>query len=112
MKKYLFYAMEGEKMCFMHVLMNALDLEEAGHEVKIVFEGASVKLAAAFEKEENPLYKKAKDKGFIAGVCEACSKTLGVYDDVKDTDLTLLNDMNGHAGMRPFIEEGFEVFVF
>ena len=44
MKKILFYAMTGEKMCFQHVLMNALDLHNSGYEVKIIFEGASVKL--------------------------------------------------------------------
>ena len=44
MKEILFYAMTGEKMCFQHVLMNALDLHKDGFEVKIIFEGASVKL--------------------------------------------------------------------
>jgi hypothetical protein len=34
MKKILFYAMTGEKMCFQHVLMNALDQHNSGHEVK------------------------------------------------------------------------------
>ena len=45
MKKILFYAMTGEKMCFLHILMNAIDLTAAGNEVKVIFEGASVKLA-------------------------------------------------------------------
>ena len=36
MKKILFYGMSGEKMCFQHVLLNALDLHEAGGEVKII----------------------------------------------------------------------------
>ena len=38
MKKILFYAMREEKMCFVHVLLNALELHEAGYEVKIIFE--------------------------------------------------------------------------
>jgi hypothetical protein len=32
MKKILFYALTGEKMCFQHVLMNALDLHNSGFE--------------------------------------------------------------------------------
>ena len=64
------------------------------------FEGASVKLVSQFEEEKNPLYKKAKDAGLIAGVCMACSKVLGVYDQNKDSGLALLDDMSGHAGMK------------
>lgn len=112
MKKYLFYAMQGEKMCFMHVLLNAMDLHEAGHEAKVIFEGASVKLPPIFEEEGVPLYLKAKELGIIAGVCEACAKTLGSYEAVKELGLPMLNDMKGHAGMKPYIDDGFEVVVF
>ena len=53
MKKYLFYGMTGEKMCFQHILMNAVDLSEKGYEVKIIFEGASVKLVPVFEEKKH-----------------------------------------------------------
>ncbi len=109
MDKILFYGMTGEKMCFQHVLMNALDLHGEGKTVHIVFEGASVKLVPQFEKEENALYKKAKELGLIAGVCLACSKVLGVFDEVEKSGLSLLDDMNGHAGMKRFINSGYHV---
>ena len=70
MKKVLFYGMAGEKMCFSHVLLNALDLSAGGAEVKIIFEGASVKLVSVLEEEKDPLYLKAKEQGLIAGVCK------------------------------------------
>lgn len=109
MKKYLFYGMTGEKMCFQHILMNAVDLNEDGNEVKIIFEGASVKLVSVFEEEKTPIYLKAKEKGLIAGVCNVCSKVLGVYDEVVKSDLELIGDMMGHAGMKKYINEGYEV---
>jgi|SRR5690625_534694 len=109
MKKVLFYGMTGEKMCFQHILLNALDLHEAGMETKIIFEGASVKLVPVFEEEGNPLYKRAKEAGLIAGICLACSKMLGVYDENIKTGLDMLDDMNGHAGMKSLIEEGYKV---
>lgn len=80
MEKILFYVMEGEKMCFNHVMLNADSLLEAGKEVKIILEGKSVKLPKILEDEKNPLYKKLLDSGVIVGVCKACSKVLGVYD--------------------------------
>ncbi|NLU37098.1 MAG: hypothetical protein GXX01_08805 [Clostridiales bacterium] len=109
MNKVLFYGMTGEKMCFQHILLNALDIHSSGGEVRIIFEGASVKLVSQFEEEKNPLYKKAKDAGLIAGVCMACSKVLGVYDQNKDSGLALLDDMSGHAGMKKYIDEGYKV---
>ncbi|NLB17759.1 MAG: hypothetical protein GX825_03260 [Syntrophomonadaceae bacterium] len=109
MEKILFYGMTGEKMCFLHLLMNALDLSSSGYEVKIIFEGQSVKLVPLFEEEMNPLYKKAKDSGIIAGVCKTCSKVLGVYDQNKITGLAMLDDMSGHAGMKSYINGGYKV---
>lgn len=109
MKKILFYGMTGEKMCFQHILMNALDLSAAGNEVKIIFEGASVKLVSLFEEEKNPLYSKTKDAGMIAGVCYACSKVLDVYEENLKSGLPMLDDMSGHAGMKSYVEEGYHV---
>mgnify|MGYP000949105030 FL=1 len=107
MNKVLYYGMTGEKMCFQHILLNALDLAADGKEVKIIFEGASVKLVSVFEEENNPLYKKAKNLGLIAGVCLACSKVMGVYEQNKNTGLSMLEDMNGHAGMKSYINDGY-----
>lgn len=109
MKKILFYGMTGEKMCFQHILFNALDLAASGAQVKIIFEGASVKLAPLFNEEDNPLYLKAKEKDLIAGICNACSRVLGVYEDVLSLGLPMLSDMSGHAGMKKYINEGYEV---
>lgn len=109
MDKTLFYGMTGEKMCFQHIFMNALDLHSSGKEVKIIFEGASVKLVPMFERENNPLYNKAKKAGIIAGICLACSKVLDVYEDNLKSGLEMLDDMSGHAGMKSYIEEGYEV---
>ncbi|NLV74249.1 MAG: hypothetical protein GXY52_06165 [Chloroflexi bacterium] len=109
MTKYLFYGMTGEKMCFQHILLNALDLANAGEQVRIVFEGASVKLVATFEADNHPLYRRAKAAGIIAGVCKACSMALGVYDANLASGLTMLEEMSGHAGMKPFLAEGYTV---
>jgi hypothetical protein len=109
MEKILFYGMTGEKMCFQHILLNALDLSASGKEVKIIFEGASVKLVSVFEEEKNPLYQKAKNEGIIAGVCMGCSKVLGVYEQNLSTGLTMLSDMSGHAGMKAYIDGGYRV---
>ncbi|HOQ62683.1 MAG TPA: hypothetical protein PKZ39_01795 [Clostridia bacterium] len=109
MKKVLLYAMTGEKSCFMHVLLNAVQLHEGGAQVRVVFEGASVKLVKGLEDTQNPVYLKAKQAGLLAGICLACSKTMGVYEDNLASGLPMLSDMSGHAGIKPYLDEGYEV---
>lgn len=109
MDKYLFYGMTGDKLCFQHVLLNALALAGKGKTVKIIFEGGSVKLLPQFIMENNPLFLKARELDLIAGVCLGCSRALGVADRLKDSGLPMLNDLSGHAGMDSYIEDGYTV---
>lgn len=108
-QKILFYGMSGEKMCFAHILLNALDLCSDGKYVAIIFEGASVKLVSLFEQENNPLYLKAKQQGLIAGVCLACSKAMKVYEQNAKSGLPMLGDMSGHAGIKKYLNDGYEI---
>ncbi len=112
MKKVLIYTMEGKKMCFLHALMNARQLKDAGHEVKMVLEGMSCVLPKELEEEKNALYLALKNDGTIQGVCLACSKALGVYEDNVKTGLRLLDDMYNHAGVLDYVNNGFEVLIF
>ena len=109
MKKVLFYAMTGDKLCFLHVLMNALDLSGKGNEVKVIFEGKSVALAPQLAEEKNPLFEKARAAGLIAGVCKVCAGQFGVAEKVEAIGLPLISDMMGHAGMAPYMAECYEV---
>lgn len=109
MKKVLFYGMTKEKMCFQHILMNALDLHQANAQVQVIFEGASVTLIPVFEAEKNALYLQCKELGLIAGACLACSKMLQVYDEVVASGLDLIGEMMGHAPMKPYVFDGYEV---
>lgn len=55
MKKSALFVFNGDPMCFIHVLLNALDMNAKGEEVKIIIEGASVKLIPELVKPGNPL---------------------------------------------------------
>ncbi len=112
---YCLYAFNGEMMCFVHVLLNALDMKERGSEVIIVFEGASVKLVPELESGKSPfsnLYFKAKEAGLIDGACKACSSKMGVLEAVEKSGLTLLDDMSGHPSIANYMVRGFTVLTF
>ncbi|EGB14823.1 putative cytoplasmic protein [Pseudodesulfovibrio mercurii] len=112
---YCLYAFNGELMCFVHVLLNALDMKEKGKEAIIVFEGMAVKLVPELEKADNPfhaLYQKARKAGLIAGACKACSAKLGVLDAVEKAGLPLLADMSGHPSMAAYMDKGYTILTF
>ena len=115
MKKVALFAFNGEGMCFIHVLLNALDMNEKGYDVKIVIEGAATKLVPELVKKETPffsLYNRAKSLGIIEGACKACCQKMGTLEDAKAEGLALLDDMSGHPSISGFIEKGFDVMTF
>jgi hypothetical protein len=115
MKKVALFAYNGEVMCFVHVLLNALDMNDRGYDVKIVIEGAATKLVPELAQEGHPLlrlYEKAKGLDLIDGVCKACSNKMGTLDAARDQGLRLLDEMTGHPSMARYMEEGFEVISF
>lgn len=108
------YAFNGELMCFVHVLLNALDMKAKGKKATIVIEGAAVKLVSELEKESCPFhqpYMKAKEAGLIDGVCKACSAKLGVLAEVEASGLPLLDDMMGHPSMTAYTDKGYSIIT-
>jgi len=109
--KFVFFAFNGNLMCFMHVLLNALDLEEKGKEARIVIEGESVKLIKELEESKNPLYLKAKAAGLITEICKACSNKLGVLEYNMTVGIPVTGEMTGHPPMEKYISEGYKVIT-
>jgi len=114
MSKIVIFAFKGDFMRFIHVLLNALDLNEKGIETKIVIEGEATKLISELVSEKSPLYnlfKKVREKNLVAGVCKLCSQKMGTLESPIKEGFTILEDMNRHAGMAPFIKQGYIVIT-
>jgi len=115
MKKIALFPFNGELLCFVHVMLNALDMKAKGYDVRLVFEGASVKLIPELAKADNPfheLYGKLLASGVVDGACNACSHKLGVVEAVKDQDIALIGKMAGHPAMSEYMDQGYEVVTF
>lgn len=91
----------------------AKEFKEYGDEVQLVFDGAGTtwvgKLADTNSKM-NPLYESVKDK--VQGACSFCSSAFGVKDNVEQAGVKLLDDFDGHPGIRALVEEGYQVMTF
>ncbi|MFA7684529.1 MAG: cytoplasmic protein [Syntrophales bacterium] len=115
MKKYALFVFSGDPLCFIHVLLNALDMKERGYEAGIVLEGASTKLLPELTKPEHPLnglWRKSLEAGLLEGVCKACSSKMGTLEAAKEQGLQLLDEMAGHPSMTSYRDRGYEIITF
>lgn len=115
MKKVALFPFNGELLCFVHVMLNALDMKDKGYDVRLVFEGASVKLIPELAKPENTfhqLYGKLMASGVVDGACNACSHKLGVAEAVKEEGIALIGEMSGHPAIGGYMDKGYEILTF
>ncbi len=115
MNKVVLFAFRGDPMCFVHVLLNGLDLAERGMEGKIIIEGDAVKLIPEMAKPEHflhQLYMKAGEADIIVGACRACSTKLGVNEAIEQEGVRLIGEMSGHPAMSDYISRGYTVLTF
>jgi hypothetical protein len=113
--KFALFVFNGDPMCFIHVLLNALDMQAQGAVSRIVVEGAATKLIPELVQASHPLHnlwEKSKSLGLVEGICKACSQKMGTAEAAKAQGLALLDDMNGHPGILRFRSDGFEIITF
>ncbi len=114
-KKIALVAFNGEAMCFVHVLLNALDMDARGHEVKVIIEGSATKLIPGLAVEGAPfadLYTKVREKGLIDCVCKACAAKMESLEAAEAQGLPICGDMKGHPSLATYIEDGYDVISF
>lgn len=115
MQKKAFFVFNGDPICFIHVLLNAIDASEKNYDTTIIMEGAATKLLPELSKENFPLHKlwnKAKEKKLVGGVCKGCAVKMGTLESAEQQGLTLLREMSGHPSMADFWKDGYEVITF
>lgn len=52
-RKVAIFAFNGEEMCFIHALMNAIDMKNRGYDVKLIIEGSATRLVKEAEGRKN-----------------------------------------------------------
>lgn len=115
MKKVALVVFNGDPMCFIHVLLNALDMAAGQVEARIVIEGAATQLLPELEKEDHflhGLWEKVKSAGLVDGVCKACSNKMGTLATARELGFTLLDEMSGHPSLSRYRSEGYEIITF
>jgi hypothetical protein len=106
-------AFRGKESCFLHAMLNVIDMKERGLDVAFIIEGEATKTIASVIKPDHKYHQFYEDsKGSIVAVCEACSKMAGTLDIIKNEGLPIVNKMKGHVPLATYVEEGYCIITF
>lgn len=114
MSKVVFFVFRSDTDCFMHAILNALDLEEKGMWGEIVLEGRSTDLIPLVSKPGHfmyPLYQEAKNRGLFYGACKSCVEKTNTTELFELEKIPLIGNMGGHPPMSEFIKQGYTIIT-
>ncbi len=113
-QKIALFAFSGEPGCFAHLMLNAIELRERGHDVKVIIEGDATKLISLLRNETKPfadLYRRFLSYNLIDCVCKACATKNSVVPAVIEQGLRLEGELAGHPSMARYLEAGYELIT-
>lgn len=109
--KIAIFAFRGDPLCFIHVMLNALDMKRRGIDVKVILEGESVTLIQSMRESDNKLFEQMVSAGLLDCVCKACSAKMGVLAYNESSGIRLCDEMNGHPAMATYLEQGYAIIT-
>lgn len=98
----------------LHALLYARELKESGSEVVLIFDGAGTTWAEKLQDPQHKLhtlYEGLKKDGIVQIVCDFCSGAFKVKDKIKDPQLTLTAEFQGHPSVAKWTKQGYQIIV-
>ncbi len=113
-RKVAIFAFNGNPMCIVHALINAIEFHAKSCDVKLIIEGSATELLGKLNEPSNPLYyyyARVKDEGLIDCVCKACSTKSGTVEEALSQNLKLCDELFGHPSIARYMEDGYEIIT-
>ena len=99
-----------------HSLVYSKELNEKGHEVRLVFDGASTEWLAKWGDPQDSddrmmagLFNQLKDGGLVYSVCDFCSGAFNVRDKLVANGEPLVAEYMNHPSVAALIDDGFQL---
>lgn len=93
-----------------NAMVAAKEFKEAGDDVRLIFDGAATKwpsvLADSGHKAHGP-YEQVAD--VVAGACGLCARAFESESDIKEQQVHLLEEYDGHPSIRRLVNDGYQV---
>ncbi|MCA1671789.1 MAG: DsrE family protein [Actinobacteria bacterium] len=96
-----------------NALQIARELDEAGDDATIIFDGAGTQWVPALSDEGHKyhrLYEQTKHQ--VAGACSYCAGVYGVKEAIEGAEVELLDEFEGHPSVRKLISDGYQILTF
>ena len=122
-RKLLFILFSDDACRLNHALLYAIDLHRQGiATVRVIIEGTATAALGRLPDESSRtarLLREAIDLGLVAGACKTASAGCSTGDPDRqvtevfvELGLELLDGLDGHAGVSPYVLEGYELVTF
>lgn len=97
-----------------HLLLNAVNFHENGHEVVTVLECASPKLLIGIAEGsiKLPIFDQAMELGIIDHACRACTANFSATEAAEKLGVPLKGELKGHSDLLKFMESGYSILTF
>ncbi len=100
----------------LHAILYAKELQEHGHEVVLIFDGAGTTWAEEFSNPKSdspyrPLYEELKQAGAISIVCDYCASAFKVKAALADRNESLVGEYAGHPSIAKWVDVGYQVMI-
>ncbi len=97
-------------------VVNALQIvqefQDAGDDVKLLFDGGGVASVAAIAQPDHKLHQVyQRVQANITGACAYCAKAFGVREQLQETDVPLLDDYKQHPSVRTLVTDGYQIIT-
>ena len=89
------------------------EFKDAGDDIQLIFDGAGTKWPGQLSDPSHKyhsVFKAVKDK--VAGVCEYCANAFDVTDEIKQANLPIAGDYQGHPSFRQLVSDGYQIITF
>ena len=99
-----------------HSLVYSKELHEKGHEVRLIFDGASTEWLAKWgnpqeddDRQMGGFMETLKNAGLVYNVCDFCAGAFGVRDRLKTQNEPLVAEYMNHPSIADLISDGFQL---
>jgi hypothetical protein len=103
---------QGDKGRAFNALTTTRELEEAGDEVVLLFEGAGTRWVRELERDDGRFGEAFAQVKGVAAACKHCATVFEVVDAVETSGVPLLDEYATHPSLKRLLDRGYQVITF
>ena len=97
-------------------MLYAIELKEAGFDVKLIFEGSGTRWAEELTRPNGkspliPQFREMTKLGVRSEACDFCSEAFDVKTPLRDRKFKLVSEYKGHPSIVALSKKGYRILV-